>query len=193
MVPVDIAHHHVLGEHEAFKGGYSFFGDGEPFPFGVGDEGFNEPLNVDAAVGDVAVVRVAHQVVHFVGIERAADEFAEARFVVTLDERYDAFGRYFPIVAENFGNGRYSWMLLVNKVVAEIFVVRKDRFPSRHGDLFFNNVGVGVVANVVQEACRQEHPAVVVVEAEWSVLQAYGERVGQHSLQNELHEVVDPD
>jgi len=91
MVPVDIAHHHVLGEHEAFKGGYSFFGDGEPFPFGVGDEGFNEPLNVDAAVGDVAVVRVAHQVVHFVGIERAADEFAEARFVVTLDERYDAF------------------------------------------------------------------------------------------------------
>jgi hypothetical protein len=83
-------------------------------------------------------------------------------------------------------------MHLIDKVSAELLVVRENRFRARERNLFLDNMSVGEMADIVQETGREQYPAVVVVKPEPVILKAECERAGQHALQNQFHEVIDP-
>ena len=172
MVPVDIAHHHVLRKHQALQRRNTLFCNGKPLALRVGHKRLNQPININTPVRNITVVRVTHEVVHLVRVERAADELAEARFA--HNQFNNRFGRYLPLIMQNFSNRRNSGMLLIDKVLAKLFMMREDRLVAELGNLLLNDVGMGKVANIVQKRSRKQHPAVVVIKPELLILKALG-------------------
>ena len=37
----------------------------------------NESFDIDVSIGNIAVMSIAHEIVHFVGVERTTDEFGK--------------------------------------------------------------------------------------------------------------------
>ncbi len=92
VVPVDVAVHLVLGEEERFEGRDALLVDTHgPMPCAIGHqaERGQQPIDVDGAVGDATLPRVPREVIDLVEIERAGNEPAQRRDVITLDDPRD--------------------------------------------------------------------------------------------------------
>jgi len=137
------------------------------------------------------VVSVTHEIVHLVGVERAADELGEPGAGTARDEGYNLFRRYQPLLLQYFSDCGNSGMHLINKVSAELLVVRENRFRAANRNLLLDDMSVGEMADIVQKTGREQYPAVVVVKPEPVILKAERKGAGQHALQNQLHEVID--
>lgn len=193
VVPVNVAHHHVLGEQQAFERRDPFFGDREALAFRVGHERFDEPLDVDAAVRNVAVVRVTHEVVHLVGIERAAHQFAEPVSCFSGDDFGHGVGIDLPVVVQDGRDGGDVAMILVQELAGQRFVVREHGgIVVCRGDLF-KYMRMGIVSDVVQQTGGQQRAAGFVVELQSFILQFKRQRIAHHALQNHLHQVINAD
>ena len=137
------------------------------------------------------MVRVTHEIVHLVRVERAADQLAEAG--LARDKFYDRFRRDSPLLMQNFRNRRNPRVLLLNKVTAKLLMMQKYRLIAIPGYLLFDDMGMGKVTDIVQERGCKQHPAVPVIKPELVILKAVSQRAGQHALQNQLHQMIDPD
>ena len=78
VMPVDVAIHEVVGEHERFDGRHPFAGDRQAAALRVVLDRFDQPVAVDAlAEGDATEHGIAQQVIDLVRVERAAENIGE--------------------------------------------------------------------------------------------------------------------
>jgi hypothetical protein len=163
VVPIDVVEHLLAGVDQRVEGADPLATDRDPPRRRPVRRGFHDPEGVDQAgavdpaVGHVAGAGIARQVVQFVHIERAgkhAPQHPVSRRKVTtagIDDGGDAGGIDPPGVSQDRRDLRPLDDSGADRLVGH------DRRPK-----LFDRMGERVVADVVEEGGRGDHPGVLV-------------------------------
>ena len=164
VMPVDVAVHEIVGEHQRLDGGDPLARDRQPPPFGVVFDGLDESVAIDGlAEGHAAEQRIAQEIVDLVGVEGAGEDVGQqyvtlgdlARLRTIVDDIGDAHRVDVQLLAQDPGEGTGG---VLDQPAGPLLVADEE------GHQLFEGVRERVVADVVEQSGGQEDADVLVLQ-----------------------------